>query len=917
METGYIYVLVNPGMPGLVKIGKSLRNPEERARELSSGTNVPFSFEVGYEKLVSNCDLAERLIHQKLSNLRAAHNREFFMISLREAVSVVNRVLLDNKLSLNEPEVWDYQFNGKTFSDFGLLLKAFVQDSESWKNALVHIEQNNLEKWFENRRNYDYLILLEKTKSKFPEEKDKVLIYLLFKINPDLDFKLFGKKINQVYLNLLFENRHSNTRSQNDKFIYDLFKEGKIQEYYEIYKNLNLNSDKSLELFFYLYSKNFNPLEIKRIIHWNNNTQDYYINQYNSHLDYKEIRFLLTKQEINELESKYYISLDVLNKLRSKDKSVFFEILKEFNFRIFVDPHIFKYSSPFDIESRFSSSLFPKDIDYWFPLKHFEKICQLSSSEFFQFGNLSINRISWYLNNCLFPESLQEGLYSENFEVFLFSVHFFFNRRESVEKYADSKNLHILKIIADYDYYSKNLIDHMTDLRRFSGFDYDLKGFFVPFLRSQILKTRNYAIEYKKLWGFLFDLFSKPYDEGVVLIKKEKLKELKEFSNDYLQPNTIDNVFFENESLNFAAWFLGELKSQRTLRLDEIENLFIPDSLRKKLVQKSLSFSQYKQISEKFFWFFSKGYLNQILVPKFIKNKILSEDLNVFIEGASDLFKLSNERAILNKKSLLHLNENYFFPFDLENHLLNSDENEYKKTIGFFEKKGFVFYDSFLLFIFRNSRNPLETAFINNVNSSLFNDQIIFKKEFEKNSSLVQEFKNIGWEIGRGSRYYFATIHLVNKANSWCVINPGKFDSKFFIDHSDMESYKYSYGEKVMKNVINRFSDFESYELLKKTIERRIVPEKLDEFKICIEKLSKVSTNRCSKLIKDLLLYHDSFYKKDEINFTFRDLNFINDSLRVVKDSNNIIISKIFKDYFLYKIKKLAKDRGIFEKQFN
>jgi hypothetical protein len=906
MDKGYIYILVNPSMQGLVKIGKSMRNPEERARELSSGTNVPFSFEVGYEKLVSNCDLAERLIHQKLSLHRAANNREFFAISLREAINAVNKILLDNKLSLNEPEVWDYQFNGKTYADFGLLLKAFVQDSASWKDALIHIERKYLEKWFENKRNYDYLILMEKTNSKFPEEKDKVLIYLLYKVNPDFDFQLFGKKINQANLNLLYENRHNNNRSQNEIFIYNLLNEGRIQEYYEIYKNLTLNSDKTLELFFTLYSKKFNPLEIKRIIHWNHNNQDYYINHYNSHLDYNEIRFLLTKKEINDLVSKYYISIDILNKLRSEDKSVFFEIHKDFH------PYISEYFSPFEIKDRFGGRLFQKDIDYWFLLKHFDKICQLTSSEYFELDNLGINRISGYLNNYLFPESLREGLNSENFEVFLFSVYFFCNRGKAVEKYAESKNPQILKIISDYGNYSKNLIDHMTDLRRFSIYDFDMEGLFVPFLRSQILKTRNYASDYKRLYGFMFDLFSQPCNEGVVLIEKEKLKEFKEFSNDYLQPKTIDNVFFENDSLNFAAWFLGEFKSQRAIRLDEIEDLLIPDCLRKKLVQKSLSYSQYKQISEKIFWFFSKEYFKQILVPKFIKSKILSEDLNVFIEGVSDLFKLSNKKAIVNKKSLVHLNENHFFPFDLENQLLNSDENEYKKIIEFFVKKGYVFYDSFLLFIFQNRNNPSETVFINNLNSPLFGDQIIFKDEYDRSSSISQNFKDLDWERNWAGKYYIATIHLVNKAKSWCVINSAKFNKKSFIDPSDINSYAFSYGKKVMEDVINRYSDFESYELLKKIIDRRIVPEKLDEFKKCIEKLFAVSSQKHTSFINGLLSYHDGFYQEfGEIEFSYNDIRFINNSIDIINSPIERVIDKVFGGWRVYRIKRFANEFGI------
>ncbi len=38
---GYIYIISNPSMPGLVKIGRTSRDPQTRLRELNSATGVP------------------------------------------------------------------------------------------------------------------------------------------------------------------------------------------------------------------------------------------------------------------------------------------------------------------------------------------------------------------------------------------------------------------------------------------------------------------------------------------------------------------------------------------------------------------------------------------------------------------------------------------------------------------------------------------------------------------------------------------------------------------------------------------------------------------------------------------------------------------------------------------------------------
>jgi hypothetical protein len=47
-EPGFIYILINPSMAGLVKIGKTTRDPEARAKELSQATGVPTPFYVAY-----------------------------------------------------------------------------------------------------------------------------------------------------------------------------------------------------------------------------------------------------------------------------------------------------------------------------------------------------------------------------------------------------------------------------------------------------------------------------------------------------------------------------------------------------------------------------------------------------------------------------------------------------------------------------------------------------------------------------------------------------------------------------------------------------------------------------------------------------------------------------------------------------
>jgi len=90
--TGYIYILINPAMKDLLKIGKTTRSPEERAVEISQGTGIPTPFVVAYEEQVHDCDLAERIIHDRLKEYRYSRDREFFQIPLKDAVRVAREV---------------------------------------------------------------------------------------------------------------------------------------------------------------------------------------------------------------------------------------------------------------------------------------------------------------------------------------------------------------------------------------------------------------------------------------------------------------------------------------------------------------------------------------------------------------------------------------------------------------------------------------------------------------------------------------------------------------------------------------------------------------------------------------------------------------------------------------------------------
>jgi T5orf172 domain len=93
----YLYVMSNPSMPGLVKIGKTATSPKQRRLELhSTGVPTPFVLELSVE--VDDCHASERAAHSALAKYRVTDNREFFRISVSKALQVILPVIGKYKL---------------------------------------------------------------------------------------------------------------------------------------------------------------------------------------------------------------------------------------------------------------------------------------------------------------------------------------------------------------------------------------------------------------------------------------------------------------------------------------------------------------------------------------------------------------------------------------------------------------------------------------------------------------------------------------------------------------------------------------------------------------------------------------------------------------------------------------------------
>ena len=89
---GYVYILENDAMPGLIKIGKTSRDSIERARELSATTGIPTPFKVAFELSSEKYEKLEREMHSRLADYRVASNREFFKYPVDRAINLLKKL---------------------------------------------------------------------------------------------------------------------------------------------------------------------------------------------------------------------------------------------------------------------------------------------------------------------------------------------------------------------------------------------------------------------------------------------------------------------------------------------------------------------------------------------------------------------------------------------------------------------------------------------------------------------------------------------------------------------------------------------------------------------------------------------------------------------------------------------------------
>lgn len=93
---GYVYILSNISMPGLVKIGFTETLAETRAKFLSAHSGIPTPFRVEWKCAVYiHPKRAEEAAHKSVESFRLRPNREFFRLSVEDAKQFVLKAITE------------------------------------------------------------------------------------------------------------------------------------------------------------------------------------------------------------------------------------------------------------------------------------------------------------------------------------------------------------------------------------------------------------------------------------------------------------------------------------------------------------------------------------------------------------------------------------------------------------------------------------------------------------------------------------------------------------------------------------------------------------------------------------------------------------------------------------------------------
>jgi T5orf172 domain len=193
----FVYVLSNPTMKGLLKIGYTAKSVEERMKELQT-TGVPTPFKLEFQIETDDGKLLETYLHKMFSQYRFGSDREFFWITLPEIIKLI-------KEDIQSGSIKCISFGGTASSLY--LTPEEKKKIQEAKKILEREKEERAEvrkKQAERKR----LALEEAERQKLAEEeKCKTLVRLekeLSKLLSWLDDLIESKRKKETLINIIF-----------------------------------------------------------------------------------------------------------------------------------------------------------------------------------------------------------------------------------------------------------------------------------------------------------------------------------------------------------------------------------------------------------------------------------------------------------------------------------------------------------------------------------------------------------------------------------------------------------------------------------------------------------------------------------------------------------------------------------------
>jgi hypothetical protein len=200
MEGGIVYILSNPAMPGIYKIGITLRNDiKSRLRELFT-TSVPVPFECEYACKVADCKKVESAIHYAFDPERINPQREFFktepdrviaILKLLEVEDITHIVNKDADKGIDQIDIESAQKLKKNrrppldFVEMGIAIGEELEYLDEDKKVKVIVKTNKTVEY----NNTEYSL------TKLTQE----LLQLDYAVQPTRKWSYKGKNLSDIY----------------------------------------------------------------------------------------------------------------------------------------------------------------------------------------------------------------------------------------------------------------------------------------------------------------------------------------------------------------------------------------------------------------------------------------------------------------------------------------------------------------------------------------------------------------------------------------------------------------------------------------------------------------------------------------------------------------------------------------------